>query len=119
MKKLLTLSLLFMVALSVQAFYADIFLSWNNNPPAEFVQKYIVYQQKGTNFVSVVTATGTNTAKVRVSAPGTYVFKVGAVNEIGSGPISSNSVSVKVGTPVSIPTAPTGITTNKVVEVVE
>ena len=69
----------------------DISLRWSNNPPIQMVSKYIVHQATGTstNFIPVVTANGTNFAKVRVNSPNTYKFKIQAVNGVTNSPLSS------------------------------
>jgi len=86
-------------------FLADINLSWQPNPASEFVTKYVVYQAKApsTNFVAVVTATGTNFARVRVTSPGTYQFRVSAVNGVGESDLSQG---------VQVPNIPPTIPTN-------
>jgi hypothetical protein len=104
MKKITTIIGVLLVTTFVAqaAFIADIWLSWTNNPSIEFVDKYIVYQAKlpSTNFTAAVTVS-TNAAKVRVTSPGTYQFKVTAVNGVGESP---KSAAVQV--PQISPTTP-------------
>jgi hypothetical protein len=82
----------------------DISLRWTPNPPAQMVTKYIVFQAIGTNlnFVPVVTAVGTNFAKVRVNAPGLYQYKIWAVNGVTNSPLSE-SVQVPKDAPSTPP----------------
>jgi len=107
LKSLFCLGLLiFTISAAAPSFIADITLSWNPNPAQEFVTRYLVYQAKlpSTNFVPVVTATGTNVAKVRVTSVGTYQFRVTAINGVGE---SGQSATVQV--PDIMPTIPTNV----------
>ena len=108
MKKILSIIAVTLLSVSIclSGFIADIGLSWDNNPGIEFVSKYIVYQAKppATNFVPVLTVTGTNAAKVRVTSTGTYQFKVSAVNGVGE-----SGLSQAVQVPNVMPTIPTNV----------
>lgn len=111
-KFLITLLLFVSVVLNAQNF-ADVFLTWSNNHPSQFVSKYIIYQATGdtsTNYVPVVTVTGTNVAKVRVNSTTTsYGFKVAAQNGVG---ISALSDATRV--PTNSPTTPTNLSVLKI-----
>jgi hypothetical protein len=102
--------LLFSLMLSATMAFggADIILTWSNNPPNEFIEKYIVYQATGTtstNYVAVVTAVATNFAKIHVtSTANTYKFKVQAVNGMGVSALSTN-----VQIPTVAPSQPGGL----------
>jgi hypothetical protein len=92
MRKFLTtvLTLMGFVGIVMADSY-DINLRWTPNPPVQMVTKYIVHQAIGspTNvFVPVVTAFGTNFAKVRVNSAGLYFYKVQAVNGVTNSPLS-------------------------------
>jgi predicted phage tail protein len=97
--------LLTTVLVAQSAFIADVWLTWSNNPSAEFVEKYIVYQAKlpSTNFIAAVTVT-TNVARVRLTQTGTYQFKVTAINGVGESP-KSESVQIPKMSP-STPSTP-------------
>lgn len=105
MKKLVcVLTLLGALAASAQSFTADISLRWKANSPTQFVTKYVIHQAKDslTNYIPVVTAYGTNVAKVRITSAGTYRYKISAVNGAGTSPLSTNLVQW----PTQSPTTP-------------
>lgn len=101
-----TISLLLTTTIVWAGFSADIGITWKENPAAEFITKYVVYQAKlpATNFTAVITVVGTNFGKVRVITPGTYQFKVSAFNGLGESPLSA-----AVQVPNIPATAPTNI----------
>lgn len=109
MRKFLSIVAVSLLTIStcLGGFIADISLSWKTNPDGEFITKYVVYQAKApsTNFAAVVSTTGTNFAKVRVTSTGTYQFKVSAVNGIGE-----SGLSQAVQVPNVAPSIPTNIT---------
>lgn len=113
MKKFFIVLLLSLASIAASQTVADVYLTWANNPAIEFVSKYVVYQATGdtsSNYVPVVTVTGTNFAKIRVnSTTTTYKFKVMAVNGAGNAPLSE---FVKV--PTNAPTATTNLSILKV-----
>jgi hypothetical protein len=104
MKKILTMTLTilgFVVIVNAQSY--DLSLRWTANPPAQMVTKYIVFQATGknTNFIPVVTAVGTNFAKVRVNSPGLYQYKIWAVNGV-----TNSAMSEAVQVPKDAPSTP-------------
>ncbi len=115
MKKLLIIltSLLLVSTVFAASFVADITLSWQPNPPEQFITKYLVYQAKlpSTNFVAVVTAAGTtNSCRVRVTSAGTYQFKITAVNGAGE-----SGFSALAQYPTVAPTVPTNVIVTSIV----
>jgi hypothetical protein len=106
MKKILNIIIVLILTVSVCFGYSvDIWLGWKSNPTEELVTKYIIYQAKlpSTNFIPVVTVAGTtNAGKVRITSPGTYQFKVLAVNGVGS-----SGLSDEVQVPDVFPSIPT------------
>jgi hypothetical protein len=101
MKK--TIGLIIGMLTAVAVYAVDVKLGWEANPPQEMVEKYVIYQARGTNvsFVPVVTVLGTtNVGVVKNLTPGTYRFVVVAQNGIGNAP-PSNEVMV----PTNAPTA--------------
>lgn len=101
MKKTIGLIIGMLTAMAVYA--VDVKLGWEANSPQEMVEKYVIYQAKGTNvsFIPVVTVPGTtNVGVVRNLAPGMYRFVIVAQNGVGNAP-PSNEVSV----PTNVPSA--------------
>lgn len=101
MNKTIRLIIGMLAAVSVCA--VDVKIGWESNLPQEMVEKYVIYQAKGTNvsFVPVVTVSGTtNVGVVKNLTPGVYRFIVVAQNGIGNAP-PSNEVTV----PTNAPTA--------------
>lgn len=101
MKK--TLGLIIGLLAAVTVYAVDVKLGWEFNPAHEMVDKYVIYQARGTNvsFVPVVTVPGTtNVGLIRNLVPGTYRFVVVSQNGKGSAP-PSNEVMV----PTNLPTA--------------
>ncbi len=99
MKKLIGLIGALVLATTVCA--VDVKLGWDLNPPHEMVDKYVIYQAKGTNisFVPVVTVPGTtNVGVVKGLSLGTYRFIVIAKNGIGMAP-PSNEISIPTNSP--------------------
>lgn len=101
MKKKLGLLIIGMLT-AVAAYAVDVKLGWDLNPVHEMVDKYVIYQAKGTNasFVPVVTVLNTNVGVVKNLVPGTYRFIVVAQNGVGIAP-PSNEVMI----PTNVPTA--------------
>jgi hypothetical protein len=100
-KKLMLILGLFAAAVIVNA--VDIKLGWDLNPVVEGVEKYVIYQAKGTNgvFSAVVTVPGTtNVGSVKGLAPGLYRFVVVSQNSVGTAP-PSNEVSWPTNTPTA------------------
>jgi hypothetical protein len=65
----------------------DLWFTWKANPVHESVTSYVIEKATlpSTNFVSVVTVSGTtNVGVVRGLTPGTYMFRVYAKNGVGS-----------------------------------
>jgi len=100
MKK--TISLLIGMLTAVTVYAVDVKLGWDFNPAPEMVDKYVIYQAKGTNasFVPVVTVLNTNVGLVRNLVPGTYRFIVVAHNGAGIAP-PSNEVMVPTNSPTA------------------
>lgn len=101
MKKTIGLIIGMLTAIVVNA--VDVKIEWESNPAKEMVEKYIIYQAKGTNvsFVPIVTVPGTtNIGIVKNLIPGMYRFVVVAQNGVGSAP-PSNEIVV----PTNAPTA--------------
>jgi hypothetical protein len=101
MKK--TLGLIIGMLTAVAVYAVDVKIGWESNPVHEMVDKYVIYQARGTNasFVPVVTVPGiTNVGIVRNLVPGTYRFVVVAQNGAGIAP-PSNEVVI----PTNAPTA--------------
>lgn len=114
MKKIILTSLIFIsLIFNVKSagYVADIFLQWTANPTNQLVTKYLIYQaiQPNTNYVPVVTVVGTNYGKVRVMTPGTYNYKITAINTNGES-LQSDFIVVSVLNPTNIfPSIPTNL----------
>lgn len=100
MKK--TIGLIIGMLAAVTVYAVDVKLGWDLNPVHEMVDKYVIYQAKGTNasFVPTVTVMNTNVGVVKNLTPGTYRFIIVAQNGVGVAP-PSNEVLV----PTNAPTA--------------
>lgn len=100
MKK--TIGLIIGMLAAVTVYAVDVKLGWDLNPVHEMVDKYVIYQAKGTNasFVPAVTVLNTNVGIVKNLSPGTYRFIIVAQNGVGVAP-PSNEVMV----PTNAPTA--------------
>lgn len=110
MKRLFTLAFLSVfTVISAFAFTADIQIQWTPNPASDGVTNYFIYQAKApaTNYTKVVTVGNTNSAKVRVTSPGSYSFVVTAANTNAEGPKSLPVTGNIVNT---LPSAPTNVT---------
>ena len=101
MKK--TLGLIIGMLAAVTVYAVDVKLGWDFNPANEMVDKYVIYQARGTNvsFIPVVTVPGTtNVGLVRNLVPGTYRFIVVAQNGVGNAP-PSNEIVVPTNSPTA------------------
>jgi predicted phage tail protein len=95
---------LILIASLLTATAADLRLAWDNNPPADQVARYHVYQSDaaGTNWTRVATV-ATNAVTITNLPPGQYRFRVTATNAWGE-----SQPSDPVSTP-SAPAKPTGL----------
>lgn len=101
MKKTIGLILGMLTAITIYA--VDVKIGWEINPPQEMVERYVIYQAKGTNvsFVPVVTVPGTtNVGFVKNLVPGVYKFVIVAQNGVGNAP-PSNEVIVPTNSPTA------------------
>ncbi len=113
MKRILAIALAtLLIAPAVFADTYDVYLRWNANPPLEMVTKYVVHQRTlpATNYIAVVTATGTNAAKVRLPGPGSYSFKIVAWNGL-----TNAAPSDAANWPTNGPSMVTGNTIEKII----
>ncbi len=95
MKKTLLIALFTAIfAISVLATSVSITFGWTANLPSENVTKYVIYKNSGTNFIPCYTSYGTNnTCVVTITATKLdpqYSFKIAAVNDVGSSPLSTS-----------------------------
>lgn len=100
MKK--TIGLIIGMLAAVTVYAVDVKLGWDLNPAHEMVDKYVIYQARGTNasFTPVVTVLNTNVGVVKNLTPGTYRFIVVAQNGVGIAP-PSNEVMVPTNSPTA------------------
>lgn len=111
MKKFVSILVTSMIVLILSSIIAspalgiDLYFTWKANPSAELVTSYVIYQANNigsTNFGPfrpVSTAPGsTNVWPVRGLSPGTYKFRVVAINGAG-GSLPSNEVTYPTNNP--------------------
>lgn len=102
MKKLITLALIALGAISLNA--ATVSLNWTDNPVAQGVTGYTVYEDLGGgNFIEIMVSATSNADIVGV-VPGVHTYVVTADNVWGESAKSSG-----VTTPLAA-TAPQGLT---------